>query len=174
MGFDYRFRYPEGIGDIKKLERHLLAQPLGYPYYEDWVSKSIGEIETEYKKVILAFSDDFLVGNLILQPHKDFQKILEFKNMRVHPKVRERYFAVFMFKQGERIALEENYDAIICDLHSDNIPMLNLLRFMGYEKLLEIPLYDKNVKDIVMVKKFERTDSGLFTPIKQKIISGLA
>jgi len=48
----------------------------------------------------LAFSDDFLVGNLVFQPHKEFPRIKELKNMRVHPKLQGRYFGAFMIKTG--------------------------------------------------------------------------
>lgn len=175
MGFDYNFRLAEDMGDIRKLEKHLLQHPRGYPYYEDWVVGRVSpEIESGYKKAILGLSGGFLVANLIIQPHKDFPSILEYKNMVVHPKLRGKYFGAFMLKQGEDEARKGNYKAIICDLHSDNVPMLNLLRFMGFEELLRVPLYDKNVEEIIMKKRFERTSAGIFAPIKQKIISGAA
>ena len=168
MGFDFNFRFVEERKDIRELEKHLLQQPMNYPHYEDWVSRSVEELENGYKNSILAFSEDFLVGNLMFQPHKQFSSIMEFKNMRVHEKLQGRYFGSFMVKQAEAEARKKGYKAIVGDIRSDNFPIMNMLKILGYEELLRIPLYDQNTEDVVMVKKFDRTDKGLLLPIKNQ------
>lgn len=175
MGFDFNFRLAEDMSDIRKLEKFLLAQSLGYKHYSDWVVGKVSpEIESGYKKAILGLSDGFLVADLILQPHKDFPDFYELKNLRVHPKLQGRYFGAFMLRQGEDEARKGNYKAIICDTRSDQIPVISLLKLMGSEELLRVPLYNKNVEDIVFIKKFERIDGGIFAPIRQKIIASAA
>ncbi len=172
MGFNFQFRLAEDRKDFLRLESFLLEQPLNYPHYEDWVVGSREEFLSGHKRCIFALSEEELVGNLVSQQHKQFSKVMELKNMRVHSKLRGRYFGFFMLRQAE--AESKKYDAIICDTRSDQLPVINLLRICGYEELLRVPLYEKNVEDVVMVKKFERTPTGFFVPIKQKIILNVA
>lgn len=167
MSFNFSFRFAEDTKDILNLERFLLKQELNYPNYGDWVFRAKQELLSGYKKSILAFSDGFLVGNLIYQPHKDLPRVRELKNLRVHPKLRERYFGAFMLKQAEKENQNE-YDAIICDTRTDRIQIVNLLKNFGYETLLKIPLYDSNIEDMIMIKKFERTPTGFFGSVKNK------
>ena len=56
----------------------------------------------------MAFFDDRLVADLLWQPHKSLDGLLEIKNIRVHPNVRLRDFGRFMLKQAEmtRVFLE--------------------------------------------------------------------
>jgi len=42
---------------------------------------------------------------------------------------------------------------------------------MGYTELLRVALYDLNKEDIVMVKKFQDTNEGIFLLIKKKLLS---
>ena len=170
MSFDFNFRFVEERKDIRELEKHLLQQPMNYHHYEDWVNGCVEDLESGYKNSILAFSEGLLVGNLIFQPHKQFSSIMEFKNMRVHEKLQGRYFGSFMVKQAEAEAHKKGYGAIIGDTRSDNFPIMNMLKILGYEELLRIPLYDHNVEDVVMVKKFDKTDKGFLLPIKKSII----
>ncbi|MDP2628587.1 MAG: GNAT family N-acetyltransferase [Nanoarchaeota archaeon] len=151
MGFDYSFRFAEDRRDILKLERFILQQPLKYPHFGDWVYRAREDLLSGWKKSILAFSEDFLIGDLIFQPHKSLSGNLELKNMRVHRKLQGRYFGVFMLKQAE-VEARGKYNGIICDTHSDNYPMINLLRFMGYDEIARAPLYNQNVEEIVMMK----------------------
>ncbi len=169
MGFNFSFRFAEDTKDFLNLEKFLLKQELNYPNYREWICRAKQELLSGYKKSILAFSDRFLVGNLIYQQHKDFPRVRELKNLRVHPKLRERYFGAFMLKQAEKENQNE-YDAIICDTRTDRISIISLLKNFGYETLLKIPLYDSNVEDLVMIKKFERTSGGFFKIIKSKFI----
>ena len=173
MAFNFNFRHAQDEKEIRKLEKFLLLQPLGYLNYEDWVSRVREELLAEYKRSILFFSDGYLVGNLVFQPHKQFPRIREAKNERVHPKLQGRYCGAFMFKQMEAES-PEDYDAIICDTRSDQIGVMSMLKSLGYEELLRVPLYDKNVEDVVMIKRFEKTPEGIFSPIKRTLISSTA
>ena len=173
MSFNFNFRFAEDERDILKVVEFIGRQPLSYKSYFDWVEKTKAELLAGYKKVILASSDGVLAGNLIFQPHKDFPgTFLELKNLRVHEKLRERYFGVFMLKQAE-VEARGKYDGMICDVHSDNYPMISLLRFMRYEELLRAPIYDKNSEEIIFGKTF-RKEERIFAPIEKKILERVA
>jgi hypothetical protein len=153
MGFDFRFRFLEDEKELRQLKNFLIEQPFSYPNYEDWVERTIPEIDHGYKRTILAFSDDIIVGDLIFQPHKTLPRIMEFKNMRIHQDLKRRYFGFFMLRQAE--SESENYDAIICDTRSDRLDVLNLMKLCGYREISRIPLYDSNVEDAVLLKNLK-------------------
>lgn len=170
MSFNYNFRFAEDKKDIEKLEKFILPRAMNYPNFCNWFSRAREEIFFGVKKVIIASSEDFLVAYLIFQSHKDFpNSLLELKSMRVHEKMQARYFGAFMLKQAETEALGK-YKGILCDTHSDNSPVTNLLRFMGYQELFRAPLYDRNTEEIIFGKLFEKTDRGIFIPVKKKIL----
>ena len=153
MGFDFRFRFLEDEKELKQLKNFLIEQPFSYPNYEDWVERTIPEIDCGYKKTILAFSDDILAGDLIFQPHKTLSKVMELKNMRIHPDFKRRYFGFFMLRQME--AESKDYDAITCDARSDMVNVLSLLKLCGYREISRVPLYDPNVEDIILLKNLK-------------------
>ncbi|MEK6945218.1 MAG: hypothetical protein AABW63_00295 [Nanoarchaeota archaeon] len=149
---DFQFRSIQDENDVARLERFLLSQSLNYPSYEGWVRKAVGEILAGYKQGIIAFSGGYLVGDLIFQPHKELPRMLELKNMRIHPKVQRRYFGSFMLKQAEA---EKEYDGIICDARVSQIHVVNLLKLLDYREVFRGPLYDENEEDIVFVKNLK-------------------
>ena len=170
MPFNFQFRHAEERKEIDQLSRFLLLQPLGYPNYGDCVERARTELLSGGKSCILAFSDGVLVGDALYQKHKQFPRVREVKNMRVHSKLQGRYFGVFMLKQAEA-ENPQDYDAVITDIRSDNLSVLNMARFCGYEELLRTPLYERNAQEVVMIKKFSRTPSGLFGPMKKRLVS---
>lgn len=168
MSFDFRFRFLEEEKEIKQLKEFLLKQSLNYPNYEDWVERVMIEVDLGYKRTILAFNDNILVGNVIFQPHKNLSRIMELKNIRIHPALRRRYFGFFMLRQAE--AESQDYDAIICDTRSDRIDILNMLKLCNYKELLRTPLYDPNLEDIVLLKNLNIPDSKFVNSIKRNFI----
>ncbi len=157
MPFDFRFRFLEDEKEIRKLREFLLLQPLNYPNYEDWVERAIMEIDLGYKKSILSFSDNIIVGDLIFQPHKTLSRVMELKNMRIHPEFKRRYFGYFMLRQAE--AESKNYNMITCDTRSNRIDVLNLLKLCGYKEVSRVPLYNSNTEDIIMSKILSKNTS---------------
>ena len=170
MSFDFRFRYVEDTKDRNRLAKFLEAQSLSYPNYGDWVERAIVDLDRGYKSSIIALSNDVLVGDCIFQPHKQFPRIREVKNMRVHPNLRRRYFGVFMLKQAEAENHGE-YDAIIIDIRSNQPETIEMTQFCGYTELARIPLYEPHLEEVVMVKNFERTPTGMFEPVKKSLLA---
>lgn len=155
MTFNFEFRTIETGRDLTRLLEFIRKQNLNYPGYQDWVDRTETEIEMGWKTGVIALSGGYVVGDIIWQPHKEIRGIREIKNLRVHPSVRERYFARFLMKQAEA-ENRQDYDLLMLDLredHPEKIPLMNMLISMGYEKLYAVNLYDPNVRDIVMVKK---------------------
>ena len=167
MGFNFTFRTLADTREVRMLRAFLLTQALGYPDYAAWVERSMPEIESGDKMVVLAFSEGTLVGDLIYQPHKQFSGIREIKNLRIHPRVRDRHFASFMLRQAE-VESPETFQALMCDVRPERTRVVSTLRSRGYEPLYDkpVPLYDNDNLDIVMVKRFQRTPEGLLAPIR--------
>ena len=101
MGFYFEFKQADSERDIVRAVNFISKLHFGYPNYDDWVQKAEAELFQGYKKAILALSDKKIVGDLIYQPHKNIQGVLEIKNLRVHEKLRKRDFGHFMLKQPE-------------------------------------------------------------------------
>ena len=173
MAFDFQFRFAEDRQEVDRLARFLLLQPFNYQGYEDWVQKTREELFSGYKRCILAFSDGVLVGDLVYQPHKQFPRVREVKNMGIDPRLHGRYFGAFMLRQAERENPGDFY-AMICDARSDRRDVIGILRMMGYQELLRVPLYDKGVEDLVFIRAFERTPEGIFAPIKRDLLARAA
>lgn len=169
MSFNYSFRFAEDRKDLDSLFKFNRQYPMGYPGFMDWSLRVIDEILSGWKKAILGFSEDYLVSSLIFQPHKVFpENFLEIKSARADESIWSRYFIVFSLRQVE-IESREKYDFIICDYRSDRKDVANLLNFMGYKELLKIPLYEKNVEDIVAVKSLKE-NTGLIDLMKKDIL----
>jgi ribosomal protein S18 acetylase RimI-like enzyme len=154
------------LGDVKQLKgliSFLAKQDLNYPRYDDWVQKTEYELDSGYKKAILAFSEGKLVGNLIYQKHKEIPEFLELKNLRIHPDFRMRDFGRFMLKQAE-VENSGKYDAIICDCHSEQSEIIRFLQSCNYIPIKSIPLYDKNTLEVVLTK-FMKKDNLLLPKV---------
>ncbi|MFH1711154.1 MAG: GNAT family N-acetyltransferase [Nanoarchaeota archaeon] len=170
-GFNFQFKQPDSVSDIRGVIDFLAKQPLGYPNYEDWVQRTEAELQSGYKRAIMALSDNKLVGDLVYQPHKQIPRVREIKNLRVHPKLRKRDFAHFMLRQAEEHE-KEGFDALLIDARTDNPPMINFLTFCGYVPIAQASLYDSNCPDVIMMKFFnERTKNGIVYNTKKIILS---
>lgn len=173
MGFDFSFRQIDTRKDLKILVDFLMKQALGYPNYENWVQRSEYELDIGYKHAILAFSNGHLVGNLVYQPHKELPRIIEYKNLRVHPEVRNRSFARFMLKQPEA-EYRGQCDAVLADTRTDLPEMIAILRSEGYVPLVRSPLYDPNVEDLTMIKCLNKTSEYRTLDISKRFIQNIS
>ncbi len=161
---DYKFKTPYNDKEFNLAENFLLWQNLGYPGYEYWVrKKAIPEAKSGDKKIILAFSDNNLVGDLVYQMHKENPDFLELKNLRVHPLVKDRYFAKFMLRQVE-IDNRNKYKAIICDCPANQPEIVRFMESCGYHVLIKKPLYDDNREEIVLLKLLKPSKKSIIIP----------
>lgn len=170
MGFDFRFRDVGSRSDLGRLVDFLASQSLDYPGYDDWVQRAEAEIYAGYKRAILAFSSGHLVGDLVFQQHKEMARVMELKNMRVHPAVRSRYFARFMIRQAETEGRDWS-DAVICDVRTSQTATIRLMGSLGYAQVAAVPLYRKDEPEVVMAKVFDkRLESGILVRSKDFVV----
>lgn len=165
MAMNISVRTPQDSSDLWSLYDFVLSQHLDYPNYEDWAYRAKTEIEEGYKIAIVAWSEGKIVGNVIFQPHKQFARIRELKNLRVSVKSRFRKFGAFLLRQAEWFQFED-YDFLFGDFRSDNNAMQRLLVSEGYEIKSLQSLYDPNVLDSVVIKP------NLFTSVSQRLRNG--
>ena len=158
------------LGDRRELIRlrdFLLSQSLGYPNYDEWVERvCIPDLETGWKKAYLAFYEGNLIGDAIFQFHKHLD-LLEFKNLRIHPRWRGRDFGRFLARQIEA----ENKKSIICDTREKDV--VEFLKSIGYKEIGIENLYDPNEQDVILLKEFEDhkidvKNSGLVDILKSR------
>lgn len=170
MHLDYSFRNAETDKDFTKIGQYLHPLAAGYPKFRTWVyERVIPELKVGYKQAFLGLSEDQIVASLIFQPHKEFPNVfIELKNLRIHPKVKGRFFGSFLLRQVETLSKEEGYQAIVCDTRSNNFPVIELLHFNGYQSIARAPLYEENIEDIIFAKDLGE-GSKLFTSFKKNI-----
>jgi len=169
MSFHFHFRGLEDIKDLTNLIDFLALQNLGYPNYDEWMQRTEHELDIGYKHAILAFSENFLVGDLVYQQHKENFRFLELKNLRINSAFQMRDFAGFMLKQVE-VDSRENYDAIICDAPVNQPDITDFMESKGYIPFLKLPLYTQNSPDLAMIKFLNQSKKELILPIAKKII----
>ena len=161
MPIDFAFRTIDER-NLDSATRFIASQNLGYPNYDAWIEKARSELSFGIKHGIAAYSNGVFVGDVIFQRHKQIAGILEMKNIRIDERLWGRNFASFMLRQAES---ELPNAAIIVDARANQTDMISFLTKQGYNPVVQIPLYDPNNQDVVMVK-FRGGD-------KNKIISSI-
>lgn len=170
MGFRFTFTELEDIKQLKMLVDFMASQDLDYPYYDEWLQKAENQLEKKEKQAILAFSGGKLAGDLVYQVCKDkgLGNLREIKNLRIHPQVRERYFANFMLKQLYTES-KDRYDGLIVDVRASQKETYNFFINCGFIPVMNASLYEKNMDEIVMFKSLKK-DSELLKPKIKRII----
>ena len=151
MYINYSFRSFERK-DTDRVRKFILSQNLGYPKYDTWGNKAVGQVVSGEKQAILAYSDGYLVGDVIFQEHRQLDRFIEIKNMRVHPDLRMRDFGRFMEKQVERYAVSLGYNALICDIREDKPEIVCFFVGIGFIPVATLSLYEEDKKDVTLVK----------------------
>lgn len=130
----------------------VAQQDLGYPNYGGWLEKAEHQLRTGQKDAILAFSGGTLVADLIYQQHKTIPQVLEIKNLRVHPKLRERYFARFMLRQLEADARTSGYRTMLVDARESQRDVRSFLLASGFSEIITLPIYSPESNEVIMAK----------------------
>lgn len=152
MSFDFTFRSVQTTKQIRQTIEFLAKQDLKYPRYDEWVQKAEAELFSGYKKAALAYSEGILVGDILWQPHKQFPRVRELKNVRVS-KVNRRYIAEFLVRQAECEDRGE-FDAIIVDAREFQTDFISLMQNLDYRVVGKLNLYDEDKRDVVLFKNF--------------------
>jgi len=153
MTVNFIIREIDTSKELRFLSDFLLSRALDYKNYEEWLfRKCIPEIESGYKKAIIAISDRRIIGDIIYQYHKELPRTRELKNLRIHPSYRGRDLGRFLLKQAET-ENRNSFDRIIADLRKTQNDMLLFMQWCGYIILYQDFLYDANL-DLVILKEF--------------------
>lgn len=151
---EYVIRDVGRLKELKLLRNFIYSQHLWYPNYEEWVDYvCVPELESGWKKGIIAYYNGYVVGNAIYQPHKELPKTREIKNIRISPQLRRRDLGHFLLRQVE----EENkneFERIIVDTNTKNKNVIMFFQWCGYKIIGQEYLYDKKNLDVIMVKEF--------------------
>jgi len=171
MGFKFSFKEIENRNELLKAMNFLSRQNIGYPCYNAWLERTEDETAAGYKKIVLAFYYDEIIGDCVYQPHKNIPLFIEIKNLRVIPPFCFRDIGRFMLKQIES-ETREKYHALIGDTRAEKTGIIKFLESYGFEPLCLSPLYEKDVLDITMVKWLNEKRANVLAPlVKNKIIA---
>ena len=86
---------------------------------------------------------------MIFQPYKGIPDVLEIKNIRVEPEHQRRKVFSRLLDKTEEYATENRFRKMMCDTHSNNDEMINVLRRNGFVVEKESPLYDDKLETIL-------------------------
>tara|TARA_Y100000034_G_scaffold125608_1_gene175563 strand:+ start:528 stop:995 length:468 start_codon:yes stop_codon:yes gene_type:complete len=152
MDINFSIRKVDDLKDLRLLRDFLHMHDLGYPRYDEWVDTvCIPDIEDGYKTAVIALHEDIIVGDILWQPHKEVGRVVEPKNLRIHPDLRERGLAYFLMKQCE-VESRGDFSVIIADFPEDQLDMnLFLLRY-GFRVLYSAHLYSENRRETIVTK----------------------
>jgi len=125
-----------------------------YPDFLGWADRAHGELRTESKRAMLAFSHGDIVGVTIYQRHKKYRDALEIKNLTVRPDMRGRYIASFLLRNTEREGAKDfSSKYVLCDSKADNYAVRAFLFQQKYSILGKHDLYSyKSGEDLVYRK----------------------
>jgi hypothetical protein len=168
MSFYFTFTTLEDIKELKLLINFMASYNLGYPHYDGWIQKTENQLERGDKQAILAFNEGKLVGNLVYQVCRDngLGNLREIKNCRIHPKMKDRYFATFMLKQLYTES-KEKFDGLICDVRANQEETYNFLICNGFIPITKIQLYEKNMDETIMFRPLKENSEYLKPKIKK-------
>ena len=172
MSFHYSFATLGDARELRMLINFMATQDLGYPgYHERWLPKTEAQLERGEKQAIIAFSERTLVGNLVHQSCRDtgLGSLIEIKNLRIHPELRERYFANFMMKQLYVEARNKGDDGVIVDVRANQQNTRRFFESQGFVSLMSVPLYETAMQEVVMFKPLKQ-DAGSLIPKTKEVI----
>lgn len=170
MSFYYTFTDLQDMRQVRELIDFMASQDLNYPYYNDWLQKTESQIEKGEKRAILAFSEGKLVADLVTQTCRDngLGFLIEIKNGRVHPELRDRYFMRFMLRQLYK-ECEGKYDGLIGDVRANQTSTIDYLVHEGFIPIAKTTLYETAMEEVTLFKPL-RQETGFLVPKIKKVI----
>ena len=149
--FNYEFKQANSTKEIAMVRDNMALQDLRYPKFQEWKEKAWYQLLDGDKTAYMGLSDGILVAQLIIQPHRELDRVREFKNFRVHPAFRDMYFGKLLEKQGEQ-GLGIDYDMIICDARAKETGTIRFMKSCGFEEVATLPLYEDSELEVILTK----------------------
>lgn len=138
--------------EIQQLYDFIRRFPLDYPNYDGWVQQCYEELCLGTKKALVCKLEGVIIGNLIFQKHKREPRVLELKNGRVEPQYRRRRIMSRFLKNIEEFARNNgDYNRIIADTHTGNLPVIKTLERAGFRIEAEENLYNQK-QEVILIK----------------------
>jgi len=161
---DFEIRDLGDQRDLRLLLDFMENKPLHYPDYMGWLNGPCKtDLDSGYKRAYVAWSGGRVVGDVVAQPHKELQRTLELKNVRIDEDFRRRALAFFLIKQPEADARGQ-FEQILCDSDSTQKDIHHLLTFAGFRLLGKEYLYSSSRLDYVFVKHISEPSDGIWIP----------
>jgi len=155
---------------VNQLYEFIKKMPLDYPDYNLWVEKCKRELELGNKKGLVIRDQDKIIAEMIFQPHKDDNKILEIKSARVDENYRGRgYFGIFL-AEAEKYARKNGLKRIMIDCHSDQMKIVETTLKYGFSLESNEKLYNDKLESI-LVKDISGEEKWSILQYLQKNIS---
>lgn len=125
-----------------------------YPDYVQWLEKVHRQLKKEDKRAIIALVRGGVVGVVLYQVHKDFEAMLELKNITVRPDQYGRYVASFLLRNAEVEGRRDfGISGIMIDTKAANLTMRSFLTCNGYSEIGAFDIYGKGGGDDVLLHK---------------------
>ncbi|MEK6879294.1 MAG: GNAT family N-acetyltransferase [Nanoarchaeota archaeon] len=154
--------------DLRLLMNFLASQGLDYRGFDSWLQRSEQELTSGFKQAVVAYNEGKIVGDVVYQPEKNLSGFLEIKNVRIDKNLRMRDFARFMLKQIE-VECSGKYMAMIVDARQNNYDFIEFAKRFGFISVANLPLYDKDILDVTMIKPLDRENRGGIISLARKL-----
>lgn len=135
--------------EVNELYQFIKKYPLSYPNYSEWLKKCKHELELGYKKALVFKQDDKIIANLVFQPHKQDNSVLELRNGRVLDKYRRKNIFSLLLRQAVLYAKESGFKKVIADTHNNNLEVIKTLKKLGFVVESYENLYDTKLETVL-------------------------
>ncbi len=126
-----------------------------YPAHSEWIDKTIGQLEDEVKRALLAQYNGVPVGAAIFQRHPERSNVLEIRNLSVVPEGQGRLVGSFLLRNTEIEAMADfpGVETVLVDTKVTNTDMVAFLINHGYEIQEVADLYGLGAGEDVVLSK---------------------
>ncbi len=133
----------------------LWVPQVNYPDYDAWLHKVHGELKSEHKRALVAFTGGVVCGTVIYQRHKTQGDVIEVKNITVRPEEQGRLVASFLMRNTEIEGVRDfpGTTAVVCDAKADNMPMRAFLSRNRYAQVGQADLYGLGAGTDILFRK---------------------
>ena len=173
MSFCYSFTTLEDMSQLKQLIDFMATQSVNYPHYHDtWLPKAEHQLSSGEKGAYLAFKEGRFAADLVFQTCRNsgLGILIEIKNARVHPELRDRHIMKFMLRQLYRES-QEKFDGVIADARANQTNTIDFLVSEGFIPVAKTTLYEDSMEEITMFRPLKANAEFLIPRVKKVIIA---